>query len=491
MKKLFKFQSIYVIAFLYLCLAVSGCSKDSGYESPLIGVSISDVQVDAAGGLKEIKIGKAADLSALEVYSNESWCWGWIDVASSTIQIYTSANNAYDDRKAVITIKDLKDNSSSLKFNVVQEKVIVIEVDKNKFSVRESGGTVSVNVKSDIDYKVHIPESCDWVKLTSAGTRGMTESKIEFTVSKFDSGDSREVTITISDDKNTVSQKIEITQTFKPQIVVDESEYTVTNEGGILEVPISTNSKITVDIQDSWVTNEGYSNVSGSNYILKLNVKPNLSNSSRQTTITLTTVSNSSKNKSKTITIYQKAALSIAPTEIELMEGDTYSLQLTNNTNQSVTWSSSNTSVATVNNSGVVTGVSKGNATITVKTADGKYFAKATVAVGDITNFITARSGASSIVMVNNLIQYGSSLGWIFTNNSTKTVKLKSLQLVDGATGSEGNIMDVNAEVPGGSSVSNSTTIGLLGIHTPVTCRFRYEYKGKEYMTTAVFNSLW
>ena len=70
-------------------------------------------------------------------------------------------------------------------------------------------------------------------------------------------------------------------------------------------------------------------------------------------------------------------------------------------------------------------------------------------------------------------------------------MKLKSLQLVDGATGSEGNIMDVNAEVAGGSSVSYSTTIGLLGIHTPVTCRFRYEYKGKEYMTTAVFNSLW
>ena len=91
-------------------------------------------------------------------------------------------------------------------------------------------------------------------------------------------------------------------------------------------------------------------------------------------------------------------------------------------------------------------------------------------------------------MMVNDLIQYGSSLGWIFKNNSTEKVRLKSLQLVDGATGREGNIMDVNEDVPAGSSVSYSTTVGLLGIHVPVTCRFRYEYNSKEYMTTAVFN---
>ena len=51
--------------------------------------------------------------------------------------------------------------------------------------------------------------------------------------------------------------------------------------------------------------------------------------------------------------------------------------------------------------------------------------------------------------------------------------------------------MEVNEDVAAGGSVSYSTTIGLLGIHIPVTCRFRYEYNGKEYMTTAVYQSLW
>ena len=90
-------------------------------------------------------------------------------------------------------------------------------------------------------------------------------------------------------------------------------------------------------------------------------------------------------------------------------------------------------------------------------------------------------------MILNDLVQYGSKLSWSFSNNTSETVILKSLQLVDGVNGQEGNIMDVNADVAAGSSVGYTTTIGLAGIHIPVTCRFRYEYNGKEYMTTAVF----
>ncbi len=61
----------------------------------------------------------------------------------------------------------------------------------------------------------------------------------------------------------------------------------------------------------------------------------------------------------------------------------TASVQPSNATNKNVTWSSSNPSVASVNN-GVVTGISEGETTITVTTEDGSYTATHTVTVKSV-----------------------------------------------------------------------------------------------------------
>ena len=102
---------------------------------------------------------------------------------------------------------------------------------------------------------------------------------------------------------------------------------------------------------------------------------------------------------------------------------------------------------------------------------------------------VSASFIGGSIMQTNNLINSGSQLNWRFSNNSDVSVTLKSLQLIDGQTGTAGNIMSVNQEVEAGTSVAYTTTIGVAGIHLPVTCRFRYDYNGVEYYVDAVYSN--
>ena len=63
--------------------------------------------------------------------------------------------------------------------------------------------------------------------------------------------------------------------------------------------------------------------------------------------------------------------------------------------NKEVTWSSSNTAIATVNASGVVTGVAVGQATITVRTVDGGFTATCVVTVQNVSVISVSLANAS------------------------------------------------------------------------------------------------
>ena len=106
----------------------------------------------------------------------------------------------------------------------------------------------------------------------------------------------------------------------------------------------------------------------------------------------------------------------------------------------------------------------------------------------DITQHIFVYNIGGSVTQTNDLINSGSQLNWTFSNDSEYSVTFKSMQLIDGKTGVEGNVMTVDKVVEAGTSVSYSTTIGASGIHIPVTCRFRYVFNGNEYYTDAVYS---
>lgn len=87
--------------------------------------------------------------------------------------------------------------------------------------------------------------------------------------------------------------------------------------------------------------------------------------------------------------VYKVTGVSLNKTELPLFTGESEQLTATvkpdNATNKTVTWESSNTAVATVDESGNVAAVAAGEATITVKTADGGHTATCQIKVTQAT----------------------------------------------------------------------------------------------------------
>jgi len=105
--------------------------------------------------------------------------------------------------------------------------------------------------------------------------------------------------------------------------------------------------------------------------------------------------------------------ISVLPNALSLMEGEIVPINMqispANASNLDVVWSSDNSSIATVDQSGVLTAVTTGNATITVRTLDGNYTATIEVEVNTqpnrIDSFTLINSGSNTdlLVLTDNL----------------------------------------------------------------------------------------
>lgn len=120
----------------------------------------------------------------------------------------------------------------------------------------------------------------------------------------------------------------------------------------------------------------------------------------------------------------------VSPSTLTLGTGATQQLTATiaptNATNKSVTWSSNNTNVATVNTSGLVTAVAAGTATITAKTVDGGKISTSTVTVTATTVSVTSVSITPSTVPLTTGGTYQLSASIVPSNATNKNVTWKS-----------------------------------------------------------------
>lgn len=322
--------------------------------------------------------------------ADTSWCRAIIRKDSNQIVVSVKENTSYDQRKAVITLTDLIDTTMTRTFNVTQEQMDAIELDKEYtyFDVKTSGGQVTVKLKTNVDFSVNIDENNDdWIsQKTSASTRGLQDSSIVLNVAKNWSGDERIGYVYIVSKKNS-DDKVTITidQQFEASLSVDTTKLSIDELGGTVKVTVTANISYDVYSQSDWITKSSSKETSDSTTTESFKVEEFTEKKKSRTGYVI--IENAAyDDMQQKIKITQTRALYIDDTDDISVDVDkTVKLTLTNNTgDDNVTWTSSNKKIATVSSDGTVTGVAAGTATITVTSSDEEHTYSVSVVVNEV-----------------------------------------------------------------------------------------------------------
>ena len=380
MKKI-SYLGICILA-LMLGVGFGSCSSDD-YQSRLKELIIKDVEFDADGGdyTKEFR---NEDLSNYKATPNSSWCTVTLDAKTSKMTVSVEDNESFDDRSCIVTLQDIKDGVTSRTFKVSQKQMNCIKTGEGSYSVGTNGGQVVIDVQSNVDYTVSIESGCDWITLPSSGngTRGLVSSTVVLEVASNTSEKERSATVTLENTSTGDKEEVLITQEFKAFFEISQSEYTIAESSCEISVYIKTNISsfdCYLTDGDNWLKKSGRESVDKSTICQKLTATAFTEKSaSRTTTVTF---ENASYGFSQAVTITQNRMLYIKEDNQEIYKGDSLKLTLYNKTGNSVVWSSHDEGIATVDESGWVKGLAKGEARIRVYSADSLYSDSITVTV--------------------------------------------------------------------------------------------------------------
>ncbi|MDE5809414.1 MAG: hypothetical protein K2H59_03915 [Muribaculaceae bacterium] len=303
--------------FLYsiLCLTVvilSGCSKDEKVTEFLKVTSGFTYTVDAVGGTVNVNVETNTDYFV----SIPDDAKNWISVVGSraTMQdVFTlsvTANSATS-RTAKISLKN-KSGEVLANIQISQEVQTIKITDGATYEVDPKGETIDVNLETNTEYTVSIPdEAKDWISIVeSRSTRPETVSlKIEANDDAL-----RTAKISFVDKSGTTLASIQITQDVqevKYLKITDGATYDIDPTGEIINVNLETNTEYMVSIPDEakdWIS------------VVE-------SRSTRQETITLNISANTDKQRIAKLLFIEKSGETLASIQISQ---DLQSLKITN-----------------------------------------------------------------------------------------------------------------------------------------------------------------
>ena len=336
--------------------------------------------------------------------------------------------------------------------------------------------TVNTNTGMQIEYQVNALTEGNWKNIANGGTIGnLQHGQTVYARLTDGTNHGNYVSVSVMDNKEPQNANISLSGTStSTEESITATVTLVDNESG---VNITGSKWIYNTTAENIGTDEGnYNNTFTSNGET-LTLKASTTGIYYLHVLTVDKAGNKKETISNAITVTQLVTeITVKPVTLSLDAGDTSQLTVTikptNVANKNVTWSSSNSNVASVSNGGLVTAKTAGNATITVRTTDGsnktascsvsvKYpTAQSKLKEGDYVIYPSSKGNKTCRVLFDSSSSYGIQ---IVTDSSVENVTIGSTTFSTAMTEYNNAISTLNSKATTYNNSSYSSSARCVG----------------------------
>ena len=227
-----------IIIAICALLTISGCQVADSY----FRLANNSISVSSDGGEFVIGIETNMAYNPVSPYS-------WIEPSVSDgegLVISILPNNSEESRQGEVSLF-YGDNID--KFIVYQEPKPTLNLSAERIYTSNSGESIRLFVSSNIEYEINV--DVNWIK--ASDTKSMTDSAHRFEIEPNDNTDERTGHIIFSNITKGVTKQYTVVQQALELLAVSDNEFDLPNTGGSLQVSLTTNLQVKVEVGCPWI----------------------------------------------------------------------------------------------------------------------------------------------------------------------------------------------------------------------------------------------
>ncbi len=216
-------------------------------------VTTDKYEISQEGGTIDIEVKANVEYTMEIAEENKDWIQETsrgLSTYKHTINIAT--NEEVQEREGIIYFKS-EGKTEIVKIYQAGSNAVII-LSQKEYTVSDMGETITVDISSNIDFDVEMP-NVDWI-VDEASSRGLSSHSLKYIIEPNNEYDNRSASIIFYDKNSDLKETLKIIQVQKDALILTQNNYEVKAEGETIDIELNTNIDYLVEIEEnakSWI----------------------------------------------------------------------------------------------------------------------------------------------------------------------------------------------------------------------------------------------